>query len=76
MHYQRIDQFFSQRVSHLIIKGSGETPQKPKAVSKGRHPTRESDNPFLDQTGTTDLVLKAEKMGIKVWTVKSECTRR
>jgi hypothetical protein len=57
-------------VSHLIVQG-GTSPQKPKAVSKGRHPGRESDNPFLDHTGTTDLVQKAQKLGIKVWTVKS-----
>lgn len=31
----------------------------------------QSDNPFLDQSGPTDLVQKAEKLGIKVWTVKS-----
>ena len=30
-------------------------------------------NPFLDGTGLTDLVQKAEAMNIKVWTVKSRC---
>lgn len=64
-----MDQFFSQRVSHLVVKGVAASPQK-KAPSRRRE--GQSDNPFLDSTGATDLVTKAEKLGIKVWTVKSE----
>lgn len=51
------------------MKGVAASPQK-KAPSRRRE--GQSDNPFLDSTGATDLVTKAEKLGIKVWTVKSE----
>jgi len=37
-----------------------------------RKVVRESPkNPFLDGTGVTDLVEKAEALNIKVWTVES-----
>ncbi|WOO76811.1 Sporulation-specific protein 6 [Vanrija pseudolonga] len=68
----RVDQFFSQRVSHLVVKG-GASPHKPRAApSQSKRVAREAadTNPFLDSTGVTDLVQKAEKLGIKVWTVK------
>ena len=39
---------------------------------RGTNTARESPkNPFLDSTGLTDLVQKAEAMNIKVWPVKS-----
>ncbi|WWD05102.1 hypothetical protein V865_003174 [Kwoniella europaea PYCC6329] len=67
----KIDQFFSTRVTHLIVKGNA-SPQKPKpAALFGRDTNRESSkNPFLDGTGVTDLAQKAEALNIKVWTVK------
>lgn len=64
-----MEQFFSQRVSHLIVKAVASPQKKPPA----RRRDGQSDNPFLDSTGATDLVTKAAKLGIKVWTVKSEC---
>lgn len=69
---QKIDQFFSTRVTHLIVRGNA-SPQKPKPLAPRRgDPARESPkNPFLDGMGTTDLAMKAEAMGMKVWTVKS-----
>jgi hypothetical protein len=39
-------------------------------------PALSPKNPFLDNTGVTDLVQKAEAMSIKVWTVKSEFLAR
>nr|XP_019045391.1 hypothetical protein I302_05780 [Kwoniella bestiolae CBS 10118]OCF24321.1 hypothetical protein I302_05780 [Kwoniella bestiolae CBS 10118] len=67
----KIDQFFSTRITHLIVKGNA-SPQKPKpATLIGRDVHRESvKNPFLDGTGVTDLAQKAEALNIKVWTVK------
>ncbi|WVQ96551.1 hypothetical protein IAU59_003656 [Kwoniella sp. CBS 9459] len=69
----KVDQFFSTRVTHLIVKG-GASPQKPKPMQssrRGNDPSRpSSNNPFLDGTGVTDLVQKAEAMNMKVWTVK------
>ncbi|WVF69037.1 hypothetical protein IAT40_003811 [Kwoniella sp. CBS 6097] len=69
----KVDQFFSTRVTHLIVKG-GASPQKPKPMHTSRRsndPSRpSSNNPFLDGTGVTDLVQKAEAMNMKVWTVK------
>ncbi|TXT15995.1 hypothetical protein VHUM_00498 [Vanrija humicola] len=64
----RVDQFFSQRVSHLVVKG-GASPQRPRAApSQSKRAARETadTNPFLDSTGVTDLVQKAEKLGIKL----------
>nr|XP_031864403.1 uncharacterized protein CI109_000317 [Kwoniella shandongensis]KAA5531475.1 hypothetical protein CI109_000317 [Kwoniella shandongensis] len=69
----KVDQFFSTRVTHLIVKG-GNSPQKAKPLAptrRGDNAVRESPkNPFLDGTGVTDLVQKAEAMNMKVWTVK------
>jgi regulatory subunit for Cdc7p protein kinase len=66
-----VDQFFSAKVTHLVVKGAG-TPQKPRIPTK-RDSVRDSpSNPFRDSThSTTDLASKAEKMGMKVWTLKS-----
>ncbi|BEI93977.1 uncharacterized protein CcaverHIS019_0604360 [Cutaneotrichosporon cavernicola] len=61
----RIDQFFSRRITHLIVKNV-QSPQKPRAAAMKRG---QSDNPFIQQ-GPTDLRSKAEEYGIKVWTVK------
>ncbi|KAL7420722.1 Cdc7p-Dbf4p kinase complex regulatory subunit [Cryptotrichosporon argae] len=68
-----IDNFFSQHVSHLVVK-SVPSPKKPKPSQAARRghagPVRESPkNPFLDTTGPSNLVDKAETLGIKVWTV-------
>lgn len=70
--YQRVDQFFSTKVTHLIVK-SVASPSKAKQATKRQSLAPESPkNPFLDKTGVTDLAQKAEALGIKVWTVKSE----
>ncbi|GMK57303.1 hypothetical protein CspeluHIS016_0401370 [Cutaneotrichosporon spelunceum] len=61
----RIDQFFSRRITHLIVK-TAQSPQKPRTAAMKRG---QSDNPFIQQ-GPTDLRSKAEEYGIKVWTVK------
>ncbi|KLT43247.1 hypothetical protein CC85DRAFT_244511 [Cutaneotrichosporon oleaginosum] len=61
----RVDQFFSRRITHLIVK-SEQSPQKPRVAAMKRG---QSDNPFL-QASPTDLRSKAEEYGIKVWTVK------
>ncbi|WVR06539.1 hypothetical protein IAU60_003570 [Kwoniella sp. DSM 27419] len=70
----KVDQFFSTRVTHLIVRG-GQSPQKPKPLASSRRNENARDstkiqNPFLDGTGVTDLVQKAEAMNMKVWTVK------
>ncbi|WWC70978.1 uncharacterized protein I206_104931 [Kwoniella pini CBS 10737] len=67
----KIDQFFSTRVTHLIVKG-GVSPQKAKTLAPSRRDANRdsSKNPFLDGTGVTDLAQKAEALNIKVWTVK------
>ncbi|KAK4689703.1 regulatory subunit for Cdc7p protein kinase, partial [Tremellales sp. Uapishka_1] len=69
----KIDQFFSTKVTHLIVKGNA-SPIKPRVMAppvRKADPVRESPmNPFLDNTGLTDLAQKAEAMNIKVWTVK------
>ncbi|WRT67995.1 uncharacterized protein IL334_004970 [Kwoniella shivajii] len=67
----KIDQFFSTRVTHLIVKGAS-SPQKPKPIAPSRRDSNRDPlkNPFLDGTGVTDLAQKAEAMNIKVWTVK------
>jgi hypothetical protein len=71
---QRVDQFFSTRVTHLIAKPST-SPKK--AMPPPRRPVKESPkNPFSDGTGVTDLVQKAEALNIKVWTVDSESRDR
>ncbi len=79
MPVQKVDQFFSTRVTHLVVKG-GTSPQKAKSMAppaRRGDPARESPkNPFLDGTGVTDLVQKAEAMNMKVWTVKSESAIR
>ncbi|WVQ85007.1 hypothetical protein IAT38_007171 [Cryptococcus sp. DSM 104549] len=60
----KVEQFFSTRVTHLIVKG-GNTPQ-----SKSRN-TEALKNPFVvESTGPTDLIEKAEAMNMKVWPVK------
>nr|XP_018262127.1 uncharacterized protein I303_05142 [Kwoniella dejecticola CBS 10117]OBR84285.1 hypothetical protein I303_05142 [Kwoniella dejecticola CBS 10117] len=67
----KIDQFFSTRVTHLIVK-SNASPQKAKPLAPSRRDVNKdsSKNPFLDGTGVTDLAQKAEALNIKVWTVK------
>lgn len=68
---QKVDQFFSNRITHLVVKGVA-SPQKPKAAALSRNSVPESPmNPFLDHIGPTNLTAKAEAMGKKVWTVKS-----
>ncbi|EIW67729.1 hypothetical protein TREMEDRAFT_33322 [Tremella mesenterica DSM 1558] len=67
----RVDQFFSQKITHLIVRSSG-TPQKPKPLSviNKNIPRHSPHNPFNDHMGVTDLVQKAEAMNIKVWSIK------
>lgn len=67
-----MEQFFSTRVTHIIVKG-GTTPQKPiKSVSQSRRAADAAKNPFLDGSKSTDLISKAEELQMKVWTVKSK----
>lgn len=71
---QRVDQFFSARVTHLIVKS---TTAKPMAPPPRKHAISESPkNPFLDGTGVTDLAQKAKAMNIKVWPLDSAFERR
>ncbi|OXM76001.1 regulatory subunit for Cdc7p protein kinase [Cryptococcus neoformans Bt63] len=66
----RVEQFFSTRVTHIIVKG-GTTPQKPiKSVNQSRRAADAAKNPFLDGSKSTDLISKAEELQMKVWTVK------
>ncbi|KAK8858776.1 hypothetical protein IAR55_003006 [Kwoniella newhampshirensis] len=69
----KVDQFFSTRVTHLVVKG-GASPQKARPLAPSRRGdnviSQSPKNPFLDGTGVTDLVHKAEAMNMKVWTVK------
>jgi hypothetical protein len=69
---QRVDQFFSTKITHLIVKTlASPTKAKPVVAKRECKPCESPLNPFLDNTGVTDLALKAEALGIKVWSVKS-----
>ena len=72
---KKVEPFLSTRVTHVIVKGIT-SPQKTATVSKrdsARDSVRDSPrNPFLDNTGETSLVHKAEKMGMKVWPNRSK----
>jgi hypothetical protein len=56
-------------VTHLVVKENA-SPQKARAAK--RDSVKDSPtNPFRD-TGAKTLTQKAEEMGMKVWTMKSE----
>ncbi|ORY30567.1 hypothetical protein BCR39DRAFT_466540 [Naematelia encephala] len=68
----RVDAFFSQKLTHLIIKG-GDSPQKPKPMTAAKRVEAmqgSPKNPFIDHTGPSSLAEKAAQMDIRVWTIR------
>ncbi|WVN90534.1 uncharacterized protein L203_105770 [Cryptococcus depauperatus CBS 7841] len=64
----KVEQFFSTRVTHIIIKGVN-TPQKQlKYPSQTRREAHK--NPLVDSNGSADLISKAEELKMKTWNVK------
>ena len=73
MLVQKVDQFLSKSVTHVIVKS---LPSPSKNRPEPKHSRESPKNPFLDNTGVTDLVRKAEALNMKVWTEESECGDR
>ncbi|TYJ58299.1 hypothetical protein B9479_000842 [Cryptococcus floricola] len=65
----KVEQFFSTRVTHCIVKESGSPQKQTKPLSQARN-SDNARNPFLESGGTTDLAHKAAELHMKVWSVK------
>lgn len=67
---QKIDPFFTDKISCLIVK------EITSPVKRPPRPKQDSENPFLDHANELDLPSKAAAMGAKVWTLESGCEAR
>ncbi len=63
-------------MTHLVAKSPAPDKKSMPPPSRKNNVKESPRNPFKDGTGETNLVAKAEALGMKVWTVDSKSIMR